>query len=236
MFRKLFGEKRNRARVDSTAIGNIDAVCASCDAELPKKPSRKAKCPKCGEYNYVRKRPLDGEPVLLREDQLPALEREKAYTAGEDVGSAYDARQAVIQAEREKLRERFGAEPSQNDVMWGVLNQDLLKLIRDQNYSEVRNTYAEMATILKSDKKHRQAAIWWMIIFTYDIDPGLSRNSPFVAPGVISRIAQHLEKAKMTLSDATELYMLEVPRFIHSPSAISFEAIAQQLENELAKL
>jgi hypothetical protein len=58
------------------AIGRIDALCPYCLVAFAKRPQRKAKCPACGGYVYVRTRPLDEARVLLTEKDAVALEED----------------------------------------------------------------------------------------------------------------------------------------------------------------
>ena len=61
-----------------SAIGTLEDKCPYCGEALQKRPARKSKCTFCGKPIFVRKRPLDERSVLLREDQLPELERQWA--------------------------------------------------------------------------------------------------------------------------------------------------------------
>lgn len=58
------------------AIGQLKTVCPTCGVLLDKRPQRKTQCPHCGEAIYARKRPYDDQQVLLRERDLPALEKD----------------------------------------------------------------------------------------------------------------------------------------------------------------
>ena len=61
-----------------SAIGTLEDKCPYCGEALQKRPARKSKCTFCGKPIFVRKRPLDERSVLLREDQIPELERQWA--------------------------------------------------------------------------------------------------------------------------------------------------------------
>lgn len=118
LLKALFG-RDTKSRYSE--IGNPDAVCPYCNAELSKKPGRKKKCPHCGNYIYVKTRPIDGERVLVTAKQREQLEREwtiqrirKRWSS--DWLEAYD--EAEIALERQ-----FGFTPSLSDVLWGVLNR-----------------------------------------------------------------------------------------------------------------
>lgn len=61
-----------------TDIGITGDECPYCGQPLSKRPSKKAKSPCCGKPIFVRTRPSDNRSVLLREDQLPAMEEQWA--------------------------------------------------------------------------------------------------------------------------------------------------------------
>lgn len=73
--------EENRFVIDSTPptllpIGSTECKCPYCMAQLEKFPARATKCKQCGKKYYSRKRPFDEQQVILREDELPALEEE----------------------------------------------------------------------------------------------------------------------------------------------------------------
>lgn len=111
-----------------TDIGINGDECPYCGQILPKRPSRKAKAPCCGKPIFVRTRPSDNQSVLLREDQIPALEEQwavdyqikqkmRGVTGQHDRGGATsvaeadqrafkNARQYTEKAAREYMKER----------------------------------------------------------------------------------------------------------------------------------
>lgn len=64
------------------AVGNVDAICPHCDQPLNKKPGRKKKCPYCGEFIFVRTRPIDGQQVLVTEAQAKKIEEQWSIVHG----------------------------------------------------------------------------------------------------------------------------------------------------------
>jgi hypothetical protein len=63
-------------------IGFVDAICPYCSSALEKKPGRKKKCPDCGNFIYVRTRPIDRERVLVTEAQIAEIERQWEIMSG----------------------------------------------------------------------------------------------------------------------------------------------------------
>lgn len=59
-----------------TLIGSENGACPSCGTLLERPPLKKAKCPHCGNFIFVRARPIDGKRVLLKGEDLEQLELE----------------------------------------------------------------------------------------------------------------------------------------------------------------
>ena len=57
-------------------IGVAIPKCPYCNIELANFPLRKTKCINCGNDIYVKKRPLDGKKVLIKEDELQLIKEE----------------------------------------------------------------------------------------------------------------------------------------------------------------
>jgi hypothetical protein len=70
--------EKESAEPEFQAVGSIECVCPYCSVELEKYPQRKTTCKSCGKPIYSKKRPLDNEKVLLREDEIAALENDWA--------------------------------------------------------------------------------------------------------------------------------------------------------------
>jgi len=51
--------------------------CPYCKAPLPKFPTAKTKCKKCGQFIYVRTLPLDKSHVVVTEIEASAIDKEK---------------------------------------------------------------------------------------------------------------------------------------------------------------
>jgi len=65
-----------------TAIGNVDPVCPYCKAIFQKKPKAKTKCKSCGNFVYVRTRPLDNEKVLVTDEQTGIIDLQNTVKDG----------------------------------------------------------------------------------------------------------------------------------------------------------
>lgn len=65
-----------------TTIGNTDPICPYCNAVFPKKPKAKTKCKACGNFVYVRTRPLDGYKILVTDDQIQEVMNQELVKNG----------------------------------------------------------------------------------------------------------------------------------------------------------
>ncbi|MEZ5998063.1 MAG: hypothetical protein R3B98_05165 [Hyphomonas sp.] len=242
---------------DFTQLGIVDSTCASCGTELAKRPGRKTKCPHCREFNYVRKRPLDDERVLLREDEIVELERQWAWARGE--GQTFDAQLDRYASKFRELETQFGSPPSAGDVRWGLLNEDIIQLSKRRNWISIRQTYQTMALHLEREGNHRRAVIFFMVVFCYDANganrPDTSMNwtdrdirhfgfdprldfdlsRAFDSPAmVIGGITSNLEEAGIGLEDAEVLFMTEVSKFVNDRMPLSSKETWAKLKHAIS--
>jgi hypothetical protein len=116
---------------------------------------------------------------------------------------------------RAQLQARFGREPSENDVQWALLNDDILACIQKSNWGLYRNTRRQMAEILSKEKRLLQA-LDFMLEVCYldlngprnccgDLDPViLAEYPPFdpaegdLAPGVVASVQELVESLHQT--------------------------------------
>ncbi len=117
-------------------------------------PGRKTKCPACGESIFVRTRPQDKARILVREDQLLIVEEQWAIANGTHEQFLVERRRH--DATTAALRQRFGKEPSKNDVQWAKLNDDTLTYIRDWDWL-YRNARFAMSELLVKEAKYADA-------------------------------------------------------------------------------
>lgn len=144
-----------RAKLKLRSVGNLEAVCPYCNQSLEKKPGRKKKCQHCGQFIYVRTRPSDEQQVLVTEAQAEEIGEQWSIVNGTHI--AYLAEKKRFAGEKDKLAKRFGREPSDNDVRWSQLNQELLQHARQRNWGLFRNAKFEMAEILRKEDKSTDA-------------------------------------------------------------------------------
>lgn len=111
-------------------IGNTEAVCPYCSVLLPKFPLAKTKCRECGNFIYSRKRPFDGEKVLLTKEDADKVE----YQWAVENDSASFPTLATYHEEKERehrilasLRSQLGREPRPGELRTAVIKTELLE-------------------------------------------------------------------------------------------------------------
>ena len=205
-------------------IGNFEAFCPYCNQQLQKRPSKKKECPHCGKIMYVRTRPSDEQQVLVTETQAEQIAEQWSMVNG--THDAYLAAKNDFADEKAKLAKRFGREPSDNDVRWSQLNQELIEHARRRNWGLFRNAKFEMAEILRKEGKQTDALGLYLEVCYLDLNgpnntngitdlellgeyPPWNPNAPTadLAPGILDRAFRTMEKAEMDRASVEELYI-----------------------------
>lgn len=189
------------------SIGYVDAICPYCDTSLRKKPSRKTKCPDCNQYIYVRTRPQDRVKILIREDQIEAIE--EAWAIANGTHDEYLAEKQRYENARSELREKFGNEPSGDDVRWRLLNEDCTRYASRGDWGLYRNSRLSMAQLLDKEGKRKQAIQFYLRVCYLDLngpcntggvnDPALIKEYPPFSPAEGDLAAGVLQLAKAAI-------------------------------------
>ncbi|HDH28098.1 MAG TPA: hypothetical protein ENH13_03090 [Euryarchaeota archaeon] len=222
--KKIFGLSKQPSDVITESIKNERmAECPSCKGQLKKIPGRKTKCPHCGQFMYVRTRPKDNVRVVVTKEQADEIDEEWAIASG--THNDFLAKKEEIENERKVLRKRFGKEPSESDVKWGVLNKQLITHAQDSDWGLYRNTRFEMAEILRKEIKLKNALQTYLEVCYLDLngpnnrggmnDPELlkefppfdPKNSAFLAPGVVDRVKRIIEKLKLGRDEVKQMFV-----------------------------
>jgi hypothetical protein len=130
-----------------------EAVCPYCQQVLDKRPKRKKKCPHCENYIYIRGLPPKGERrVLVTEDEAEEIDSQwkQLHFRRKWLGmlQQYGIVDEDFDAHRKKLRERFGQEPSDGDVVWSLFHEALDGSMKSGDFQELKRLYFEMALFL----------------------------------------------------------------------------------------
>ena len=132
---------------------SVGAVCPYCKQILEMRPKRKKKCPHCGSYIYVRSLPTgDHQKVLVTEDRAKEIEKEwkRVHFRKKWMQSlqGYGLSDKDYERHKKTLRERFGQEPGDGDVIWSMFNQVVHESIAGGDSKQLRLPYFEMALFL----------------------------------------------------------------------------------------
>ena len=149
-------------------IGVLEDVCPYCSGVLKKQPQRKTKCPHCGHLILVRTRPSDRKRVLVTERQ--AVEIETQWTEIQSVPPSRISWKEGFNEEKQRLKAKFGREPSDNDVTWSLLNKELLEYSTKQHWGLYRNTLFEMGQVLQAESKLAEALKRYLEVCYLDLN------------------------------------------------------------------
>lgn len=202
-------------------IGKIDSVCPYCENFLSKRPSRKAKCPHCGKFIFVRTRPLDRKRVLVTESEAEAIENQWARVSRTEFKDYIDPE--VFEKEKRALSLRFGCDPSDNDVRWSILNQQLLENSINGNWGLYRNTRLSMGGVLEKEGKFPDSLATYLEVCYLDVNGpsntggyqntellkklrAFSPDEAFLAPAVIDRIVELLNQLELSEEDGKRIF------------------------------
>lgn len=210
--KKMFSAKTSSTSNLRNDIGNAEPICPYCNETLDKMPGRKKKCPFCGDFIYVRTRPNDKKKILIRKDQISVIEEQWAIANG--THEQFLAEQEAYEKERDVLRNKFGREPSENDIRWLMLNKSLLKHAQDFQWGLYINARLSMGDILEKESKELEALDTYLEVCYLDVngpsncgtrDPEILREYPpfdpkraMVAPGVIGYIDKIISSHRLT--------------------------------------
>ena len=257
---KTFDSKKENKHKDGSKnlkeIGETNK-CPYCMKALDKIPTRKSKCPHCGEYMYSRTRPSDRKKVLVTEKQKEEIEEQwtKYYEIQEE--SNLMENPEFVSAKKE-LSKQFGKEPSVNDVKWRVFNQKIIEYASTKEWGLYRNNKLEMAFLLQKENKLNQSLSTLFEVVYLDINGcnnvgifdgkapsqkemeeyGIKEFNPkmaFMAPGVIGPIQELISELELSDKQAKELFISTNKRMKPVKTMpISEEKAWDKLQEEIA--
>lgn len=246
---------------ETEAVNNIiNPECPYCHNKLIKSPVRKTKCPHCGQFIYIRRRPNDKNRALVTKDEADRIDAEWASRAQEDLLDSFINKEE-LESEREILRKRFGKDPSINDVRWGVFNKQIIDHAKDGNWGLYRNTLSNMAMLLEEEAKQKQALETYLMVCLLDLngvsnvgnpDPEILHHYsksgrpipewylPFnpkygsLVPGIVNAIKDISESIGLNLDGIKSLFMQKGEEYYQSLKLPASPADCwPQLEKEL---
>lgn len=215
------------------ALGNLETICPNCSQYLGKRPGKKAKCPQCGQFIYIRTRPSDKQRVLVTEAQAKEVDEQWSIVNGAHENFSKAIRE--FDEERASLRQLLGREPSENDVKWSLLNKMLPIHASQQNWGLFRNAKFELGEIQRKEGNPTDSLGLYLEVCYLDLngpnniggikDPVLLRKLPpwdpkdpsaELAPGIIDRIYRIILKTEMEKNIVEELYLQRTEEIYNS--------------------
>ena len=203
------------------------AECPSCHGILSKIPGSKTKCHHCGEYMFIRTRPQDSVRLVVNEDQADKIDEDWRILNGTQ--ELYLQEQKRFDDRKEALRKKFnGKEPSENDVYWGLFNEDLIKNAVKGQWGLYRNTKMHRADLLLKEEKLKQSLQTYFEVCYLDLNGTenmmLDENGnmyvnpyydakpfdltlKFLAPGIIDTIRKIIKKLNIDKKEVEDIYI-----------------------------
>jgi predicted RNA-binding Zn-ribbon protein involved in translation (DUF1610 family) len=131
------------------------SACPSCGATLKKVPGAKTKCPACGEYMFVRTDPRNNCRVVVTQFQAEEIDDEWAKVNG--TWDELLAGKERIEEARTTLRDKFGQDSSDSDVLWRLGNENMIDHANQRQWGLYRNDLYELADVARKDGNYKIA-------------------------------------------------------------------------------
>lgn len=155
LLKKLFAHFSQSTPDLKQASAPPRAVCPYCQHQLDKFPSRKSKCPACGNTYFVRTDPDTRLKLVLTESQVKENDQKwKMSYAANDFGDSL--RSLVGDASHEQLKHKLKAEletkfnkiPTESDLQWAASNAILQEAIKRNDVEAMTSIYWNQAIFL----------------------------------------------------------------------------------------
>ncbi len=230
------------------------AECPACHKSLKKIPGAKTKCPHCGEFMYVRTTTKQIR-LVVTEDEAEKIDEEWRLEMGTQ--DAYLAGEKRFVDKKESLKKKFGGkEPSDNDVQWGLFNEDLIEHMKNMDWGLYRNTKFQMGDMLRKEGRLEASLKMYLEVCYLDLngpnncggimrDPEFLKEFPpfdpsdgnaFLAPGVIDLIQRIMNKLNLATEKIHSMFIehnSKLEKSMHLP--VSADLAWNKIEIELLK-
>ncbi len=119
----IFNPLSSRSAIHKVKPRQVN-TCPYCGIELNPVPQRKKKCPRCGQFIYVRTQPSDRKRMLVTYPEALSIEREwtRKSTSG-------------------------------RDAKWKSLNEQLIVAMKKGNWGLMSSLYFEQGIFLEEEKR-----------------------------------------------------------------------------------
>jgi len=243
LFSKFFGLVTSK----TTQVGQTEPVCPHCSQRLEKMPSRKKKCPSCKDDVYVRTRPSDKKRILIRADQIEAVEEQKAIANG--------THQQFLAAKKERqdagrnLQRKLGRAPAEHEIEWALLQEAAAGHVRQKNWGHYRNARFDMSELLTKQNQHEQALALLLEVCYVDLNgprncggdfemlddfPEFDLEMSDLAGGVLARVHQAMQRLELDLRGVESKFGKVANRLLQSiPLPLSPKKAWRELKHAL---
>ena len=152
--KKIESKESNDFKI-TEAENQPEALCPYCKNSLIKFPSRKTKCPHCEKSIFVKRLNDSKFKTLITEEhaQKTEIEREKEdlkYKGFHNLEKFSITKDEFIKRKEEHYL-KYGIENNNNDVVWSLFNELLIKNANDVD--TLRMIYYTMAVLLHQEGK-----------------------------------------------------------------------------------
>ena len=235
-----------------------DAVCPYCSFKLDKSPLKKTKCQNCHNYIFVRTNMITKEKMLLTEEQVNKLEKERG-----EIGAKVGAIRSIlmdndIKVEFKKMKDEMKKENKKipdMDILWGILNKKGTEYVRQNDWGFFRNTRYDMFEILNAEKRFQDALGMALEICYYDINgpnnlsgfgsmstdfPSFDSKLGIVAPALVFSIKELKDRLNLQWDDVKNMFIERASlvriNIMPVPPKIAWNILYDELYKEVDKL
>jgi len=207
------------------------AACPHCQHPLEKRPSRKKKCPHCGQYIYVRTRPSDRTKVLVTEKQAEEIEHQW------DALHRAQAEARLLETPgygpaKKHLKRSLGRDPTAHEVTQELARREMAQHRADKNWGLYRNSILDIAQSLQTQGDEKTALTAYMEVSYLDLngprnccgvdDPVLLAEYPpfepsdaILSPGIVWEVAEGRRVLGLTEAQLRETF-IAAARTLHA--------------------
>lgn len=229
IFNWFLGKEKNENKVEThdteTQDNNLEiakheiepeAICPYCKTVLKKFPIRKTKCLHCKNFIFIRKLSDSKNKTLITEEHAQEIdvEREKEYLKyrGYHNLEGFGVTEAEFIKRKEEHYLKYGIENNNNDVVWSLFNELLIK--KSNDVDQLKMIYYKMAVILHQEGKDNFKLLQLSAKASLDSIQLRNQSSDLVFNITISGSKDSCENCKKMdgkIFSMEEAYLLPVP-------------------------
>ncbi len=203
------------SRKGGDVIGNAEPVCPYRNYRLDRMPSRKTRCPGCGNHLYVRTRPSDRKKVLVTE--ADAAEIEELWAIENGTYEELMASRRAFEEEKRRMAARLGFDPPDGDVRYALLNKALMEHAVHGDWGLYTSTRFAMAEQLRKEQRDKTALATYLEVCYLQLNgpnnntldgyvPRFNPKTGFLAPGVLQRARRLVKKLRLEPQEVREAF------------------------------